>query len=569
MGDPFTEDPFEGVEDSLIREEFYSPTDLGQESSFSDVEMKEAIALLRTMDEEAGPHPRETGPEDELEGVIEELFALQAAHGRLQRKRKADFKTMLAIQRKLRLDGKEPPSYYSDRRSLDTRVPPHSLDLERTFLGSLLMDHNQVDEFRWVRPDMFYDPAHQAMFAAMITLRDQKRRFNANTFVEEMNRLGLLERVGGFDYIRHLVQIVRDNASMSVGGEEELLPEMIRVIETKSLARDAIRTCMDVSGELYAETERLDGEGIRKISSRFLELIPRRLRHKTDLGNLLELAKAGFHELIDRNGRPLVSTGYRLVDRITHGLPPGDLIVVGGVTKSAKTSFATNLGYNVTQQGLAAQYFALEPDPKRLFQRFAARHGGFNSEKLRMFERLSPKEGERIKRGLESAAQFPFYIEGGNPVIGSIVSRIQQKKYEDGKLALVVVDGMQAFPRLEEFKAKKDLYYDVLQQLKKVAEEENLCVVILTQIEPRFQYKAKKGVYAPDGFADCPGLGELADSAIALHRPYAFLSDDVLGEKDQKKEPDYLYVVPVVLRETSKGGKRTRLKCDLARNRIR
>ena len=51
------------------------------------------------------------------------------------------------------------------------RVPPHSMDAERSVLGAMLQDRNALllgNES--LAPEDFYSPAHREIFASMRTL---------------------------------------------------------------------------------------------------------------------------------------------------------------------------------------------------------------------------------------------------------------------------------------------------------------------------------------------------------------------------------------------------------------
>ena len=55
-----------------------------------------------------------------------------------------------------------------EERQSDLRQPPHSVDAERSVLGSMLLEANALEiALEQLRPEDFYLPAHEAICACM------------------------------------------------------------------------------------------------------------------------------------------------------------------------------------------------------------------------------------------------------------------------------------------------------------------------------------------------------------------------------------------------------------------
>ena len=89
-----------------------------------------------------------------------------------------------------------------------TAPQPQSIDAERSVLGALMKDYNAlVYAMEVLQQDDFYQPQHAAIFRAMRTLYMQPRAVDLITMDEELSRTGMLEGIGGTDYLIDLIRL--------------------------------------------------------------------------------------------------------------------------------------------------------------------------------------------------------------------------------------------------------------------------------------------------------------------------------------------------------------------------
>lgn len=78
------------------------------------------------------------------------------------------------------------------------RPLPHSAEMERATLGSIILDNALMNEaIERLRPDDFYVRAHQFIFRAMLALHGRGEEIGPLFLGEELRREGVLEQVGG------------------------------------------------------------------------------------------------------------------------------------------------------------------------------------------------------------------------------------------------------------------------------------------------------------------------------------------------------------------------------------
>ena len=78
------------------------------------------------------------------------------------------------------------------------RQPPQDLAAEQSVLGGMLLSKDAIaDVLERLRPGDFYRPAHQNVYDSILDLYGRGEPADAVTVAAELDRRGLLRRVGG------------------------------------------------------------------------------------------------------------------------------------------------------------------------------------------------------------------------------------------------------------------------------------------------------------------------------------------------------------------------------------
>ncbi|HWN01222.1 MAG TPA: DnaB-like helicase N-terminal domain-containing protein [Streptosporangiaceae bacterium] len=90
-----------------------------------------------------------------------------------------------------------------------TRLPPQDLEAEQAVLGGMLLSRTAIEEVtRVLTPPECYRPAHETIFRTILDLYAKGEPADPITVGGELGKRGQLQRVGGGDYLHHLVQTV-------------------------------------------------------------------------------------------------------------------------------------------------------------------------------------------------------------------------------------------------------------------------------------------------------------------------------------------------------------------------
>ena len=95
------------------------------------------------------------------------------------------------------------------------RMPPQAVDVERSVLGSMLLDKEAVSKvLEFLDVASFYSPLHQKIFRSMMSLFEKADPIDTVTVIEEMRRRGELNAVEDPVYITELTRGVSSAANV-------------------------------------------------------------------------------------------------------------------------------------------------------------------------------------------------------------------------------------------------------------------------------------------------------------------------------------------------------------------
>ena len=112
------------------------------------------------------------------------------------------------------------------------RQPPQDPAAEQAVLGGMLLSKDAIaDVLEKLRPGDFYRPANQNVYDAILDLYGRGEPADAVTVAAELDRRGLLRRVGGAPYLHTLISTVPTAANAgyyaSIVSEKALLRRLV------------------------------------------------------------------------------------------------------------------------------------------------------------------------------------------------------------------------------------------------------------------------------------------------------------------------------------------------------
>ncbi|MCA1780807.1 MAG: replicative DNA helicase [Dermatophilaceae bacterium] len=201
------------------------------------------------------------------------------------------------------------------------RLPPQDVSAEKSVLGSMMLSKDAIsDVAETLRANDFYRPAHEMIYDAIADLFGRGEPVDAITVADELTKRGQLQRVGGHAYIHDLIQSVPTSANAAYYGdivaERAILRRLVdagtRIVQMGYAQEgDVVDVVNAAQAEVYAVADKRGGE---------------------DYAPLSDILEATLHEIEVASGRTDeltgVPTGFLELDELTHGLHPGQMIVI-------------------------------------------------------------------------------------------------------------------------------------------------------------------------------------------------------------------------------------------------
>lgn len=408
------------------------------------------------------------------------------------------------------------------------RTPPHDEDAERGLLGCAIQYPDTVIDLaleRGIQTTSFYVRAHQHVWEAITDMQMQNKLIDGVMLNNRLKDKQLLEEVGGMLYLQRIM----DAAPISVHAESylEVVREKALLRSILNCAREAVDRCYDPDleiGRLVDETEQaflnVRGDQMKQVWHPWTGLV--------------EEAMNQIHELADNNKKLVgLSSGFRDIDSVLHGLKPAEMIVLAARPSMGKTSLALNIAENIaTGKGhpektpLPVAVFSLEMSAGSLVQRMICCRARVSSSKI-TGGYLSSEQHGRLVEAADQLKQAPIFIDdsGGLDVM-EMRARARRLKKKHG-ISFVVVDYLQI---AHCHKQSKDGWQrevaGISSEMKNMAKELEVPVLVLSQLSRDAEKRDRtSGVPKLSDLRDSGAIEQDADVVFLLRRPSRYAGD--------------------------------------------
>lgn len=404
-----------------------------------------------------------------------------------------------------------------------TRIPPQNLEAEQSILGSLMLEKEAWDSVSdSITAVEFYKPAHQKIFQTIQELHQKNLPVDLITVSNLLQSKGEIELVGGAEYLVDLVnrtissanivsyaKIVRDKALL-----RKIIHQSSNLIE-KAYEEDFtdVESFIDhAEGEFYKLGENKKTEGL--ISA--IEVV------KSSIVKIEEL----FQKRSDITGVP---TGLTMLDRMTSGMQPGELIIIAARPSMGKTAFSLNLAQHMAlRAGRTIAYFSLEMSRDAVMMRILASEARINMKDIR-----SGKIGDNVWPKLINVAgqvsESKFFIDetsGISPL--EVRARARRLKAQHG-LDCIIIDYLQLMDLKQKVESRERAVSEISKSLKALAKELEIPIIALAQLNRGVEGRSDRRPMLSD-LRESGSIEQDADIIMMLYR------DDYYDKDDPEKQ---------------------------------
>ncbi len=418
-----------------------------------------------------------------------------------------------------------------DREGLD-RTPPQNIELEMAVLGGIMLEPKEafplVSEF--LSRDSFYLEGHALIFDVMADLHRQGIPPDSTALLDALRSRNLLERAGGSGVVLGMLNSVPTAANVEYHSR--------RVAEKANL-RHLIRCSTRVIEDCYRQELPFD-QVLDRAESSILALGVNSAAMggasvgiAETLGEYMDLLVERSDEIERRKAageaKPRlttgVPTGFVTLDRMTNGLAPTSLTIVGARPSMGKTALALNIAHNLAvKDQTPVLIFSLEMTELELSERLLCagtlytEHStvhGIGTTRLNSPD-LSADEWGVVQRSFQRLSAAPVHIIAAGTIRVSEMRREISRHISQYGIRAVIVDYLQLVTGHGGDNRTQEVS-EISRGLKLTARDLRIPIVALSQLSRAAEQENRAPVLAD--LRESGAIEQDADVVLFIHRP--------------------------------------------------
>lgn len=391
---------------------------------------------------------------------------------------------------------------------MSERIPPHSIEAEKSVLGSVLQSKEALFEvLEILEPDDFYSEHHKEVFEAVKELNRRAEPVDILTVSEELKKRNTLAMVGGRAFVASL-----PTEAPSTSNAESYA----HIIKEKAILRSLIAASADILDKSYKD--KTDSQEVLNFAEQEIFNIARAKQKKdyTSLGDVL-IENINQIDAMAQNSGNLIglTTGFIDLDDKTAGLQKSNLIIVAARPAMGKTAFVLNIAQNAAIKGNATVLmFSLEMSKEELGMRMLSSDTCIDLAKLKKGD-LNRGEWDDLYIGIDRLTKAGIYIDDTPGIsLMEMKNKCRRLKAEKG-LDLIIVDYLQLMETKAE--SRQQEISKLSRSLKILAKEMDCPVIVLSQLSRAVEQRMEKKPQLSD-LRESGAIEQDADLVMFLYR---------------------------------------------------
>lgn len=408
-----------------------------------------------------------------------------------------------------------------ENKSFD-KIPPQALDIEEAVLGALMSEKDAINKID-LNPNDFYKIAHERIFLAIKNLHTRRNPIDRLTVIEELEKLGELDTVGG----AYAITLMTMNVSSAANIEYHAM-----IIKQKSVARKLISLSGEVQKMAYDQSTDVS-DIIEFVEKTFTDISTGQT--ETEIFNIEDSLNStiNYIQKLQYNAQNGIKTGIdtglsELNKQLNGGFSAPDLVIVGGRPSMGKTQIAVSFAKNASVADTNCLFCSLEMTKIQLVLRMITEHEGIDFYKIKTGQ-LSIQEWGLIDEMIGQINKLNLYIaDDKNIVFLHNIKSIARKMKREGKLQLMEIDYLQLIQTGLKFGTRDLEVGYITRELKNLAKELDIPIILLAQLNRPIKGAVIKSPTLED-LRESGNIEQDADIVIFIHRP-CYYNEEALDE---------------------------------------
>ena len=404
------------------------------------------------------------------------------------------------------------------------KVPPHSIEAERSVLGGLMLDDNAWDNISGsLAAEDFYRSDHRIIYRVMVDLVEKNHPLDIITISEALEGIGELENVGGLAYISDLASSTPTASNIHAYAQ---------IVRERSTVRSLISVAHEIADSGFNPDGRNSATLIDEAESKVFKISDDRPSSggPEAVRPLLTRAVERIDVLFQTKGALTgISSGFRDIDEMTSGLQPADLIIVAGRPSMGKTSFMMNMAESAAISGESpVLVFSMEMPSDSLVLRMLSSLGRIDQTKIRTGQ-LGDDDWPRLTSAVTLLNDKPLFIDDTAALSpNEIRSRARRVVREHGKLGMILLDYIQLMQVSGTTENRAGEISEISRSLKSIAKEFDCPVIAGSQLNRSLEQRPDKRPIMSD-LRESGAIEQDADVIMAIYRDEVYHEDAEKG----------------------------------------
>lgn len=407
------------------------------------------------------------------------------------------------------------------------RVMPQDKDVEEAVLGALMLEKDAYTTVCDIlKPECFYEPAHQRIYEAIQSLGASQKPIDMLTVVEQLRLNNTLEEIGGPVVISELTSRVASGAHVEFHA---------RIVAQKYLARELISFAASIEGKAFDESNDVD-DLLQEAEGKLFEISQRNVKKDvTQIDPVISQAIEQIQAAANRtSGLSGLESGYHELDKLTSGWQNSDLIIIAARPAMGKTAFVLSMAKNMAvNYNTPVAIFSLEMSNLQLVNRLISNVCELESQKIKSGQ-LTPMEWDQLMTRVKHLFSAPLYIDD-TPSLSIFELRTKARRLvREHQVKFIIIDYLQLMNASGmKFGSREQEVSMISRSLKQLAKELNIPIVALSQLNRSVESRQGGDGKRPQlsDLRESGAIEQDADIVCFIHRPeyYTRSSEDASG----------------------------------------
>lgn len=401
------------------------------------------------------------------------------------------------------------------------KVSPRDTLVEAAVLGEIMLEkdaYTQVCDL--LRPESFYEPAHNKVYQAIQSLGAAQKPIDMLTVTEQLRRMEMLEDVGGPVFIAQLTANVTSAANVEFHA---------RIVAQKYLARELISFATQVEEKAFDESNDVD-DLLQEAEAQLFGISQRNLKKDVmQIDPVIQQAMAQIEAASKRtSGLSGLESGFHLIDEVTSGWQNSDLIIIAARPAMGKTAFVLSMAKTMAVNlNIPIGIFSLEMSNVQLVNRLISNVCELPGEAIKSGN-LTDMQWSQLVGRIKHLNGAPLYIDDTASLsVFELRTKARRLVREHG-VKMIIIDYLQLMNASGmKFGSREQEVSMISRSLKQLAKELNIPIIALSQLSRQSENRGDNKRPQLSDLRESGAIEQDADIVCFIHRPEYYLKSDV------------------------------------------